>query len=482
MARSLFSTVLERAAARADRRTGWDKLPKPLGILTLVGLRDRLRHENLYDTGRGKSDGPPASEHENYLGARTRDGMFNDLTDPLMGTIGSRFGRNVPLRYTYPEPPEAMLEPNPRLVSRRLLTRETFQPATTLNVLAAAWIQFEVHDWFSHGKPQAEGPWELPLDDGRRLAARPDDDPAHAARPRARRGRADDVRHRRLPLVGRLADLRQRASFRRGAPLGRARQAAPRRDGVAARRAGGAHRPLRRRGQLLGRPRAPPLALHARAQRDLRPPAREAPRARRRGPLPEGAARQRGADGEDPHGRLDAGGDRPPDHRRRAAGELVRDPRRAVREALRPAHEQRGHSRHPGLADQSPWRSVLADGGVRLGLPDASADSGRLRLPFARDRRRARRALLRRPERARGACAPRGDADGRPLLLVREGPSRRDHPPQLPEDAAALQAARRDRDRPGGDGRPAHARARRPALQPVPAALPPRAGPAPSRI
>ena len=62
------------------------------------------------------------------------------------------------------------------------------------------------------------------------------------------------------------------------------------------------------------------------------------------------------------------------------------------------------------------------------------------------------------------------------------GPSRRDHPPQLPEDAPALQAARRDRDRPGGDGRPAHARARRPALQPVPAALPPRAGPAPSRI
>ncbi|CAN5299419.1 hypothetical protein BH18ACT14_BH18ACT14_10000 [soil metagenome] len=158
--------MLEKAASRADRRTGWDKLPKPLGILTLVGLRDRLRHENLYDTGRGKSDGPPSSEHENYLGARTRDGMFNDLTDPLMGTIGNRFGRNVPLRYTYPEPPEAMLQPNPRLVSRGLLTRETFQPATTLNVLAAAWIQFEVHDWFSHGKPQPDSPWELPLATG----------------------------------------------------------------------------------------------------------------------------------------------------------------------------------------------------------------------------------------------------------------------------------------------------------------------------
>jgi heme peroxidase len=164
VARSLFSTLLERAAAAADRRVGWDKLPRPLAILTLVGLRDTLRRENLYDTGRGQSGGPPASDHEDYLGARTRDGMFNDLNDPQMGTIGSRFGRNVPLRYTYREPPEALLEPNPRLVSRRLLTREKFQPAESLNVLAAAWIQFEVHDWFSHGKSPPEEPWEIQLE------------------------------------------------------------------------------------------------------------------------------------------------------------------------------------------------------------------------------------------------------------------------------------------------------------------------------
>ena len=69
-----------------------------------------------------------------------------------MGSIGSRFGRNVPIELTYPEQPHELLEPNPRLVSRRLLTREQFQPATTLNLLAAAWIQFEVHDWFSHGE------------------------------------------------------------------------------------------------------------------------------------------------------------------------------------------------------------------------------------------------------------------------------------------------------------------------------------------
>mgnify|MGYP003287741545 CR=1 FL=1 len=166
MARSLFSTLLESAAAAVDRRVGWDKLPRPLAILTLVGLRDRLRHENLYDTGRGQRAQPPLTDHEDYLWARTRDGMFNDLNDPQMGTIGSRFGRNVPLRYTYREPPEALLEPNPRLVSRRLLTRDEFQPAETLNVLAAAWIQFEVHDWFSHGKSPPEEPWEIQLEPG----------------------------------------------------------------------------------------------------------------------------------------------------------------------------------------------------------------------------------------------------------------------------------------------------------------------------
>ena len=32
-------------------------------------------------------------------------------------------------------------------------------PATTLNLLAAAWLQFEVHDWFSHGKNETEDPW-----------------------------------------------------------------------------------------------------------------------------------------------------------------------------------------------------------------------------------------------------------------------------------------------------------------------------------
>ena len=38
------------------------------------------------------------------------------------------------------------MTPNPRTVSRRLLTRKEFIPATTLNTLAATWIQFMVKD------------------------------------------------------------------------------------------------------------------------------------------------------------------------------------------------------------------------------------------------------------------------------------------------------------------------------------------------
>jgi hypothetical protein len=159
-----MASLWTNAAEALDRRFGWDKLPRPLALLTLIGLRNRLREKNLYDTGRGLLDHPEVSDHPRYLGARTLDGTYNDLDDPLMGSLGSRFGRNVPLEFTVREPEDMLLEPNPRLVSRELLTREEFQPATTLNLIAGAWIQFEVHDWFSHGKNEPDAPWTIPLE------------------------------------------------------------------------------------------------------------------------------------------------------------------------------------------------------------------------------------------------------------------------------------------------------------------------------
>ena len=72
------------------------------------------------------------------------------------------------------------------------------------------------------------------------------------------------------------------------------------------------------------------IALRARAQRDRRAAARGLPQLRRRRALRQGAADQLGADGEDPHGRVDAGDHRPPDDREGDPRDLVRAARRAA--------------------------------------------------------------------------------------------------------------------------------------------------------
>jgi hypothetical protein len=89
-----------------------------------------------------------------------------------MGSAGVRFGRNVPLAETRPDL-ENLLNPNPRQVSLELLTRTTFQPAEIVNVLAAAWIQFQVHDWFVHKKGTFDRSHNIPVSDGDAWHERP---------------------------------------------------------------------------------------------------------------------------------------------------------------------------------------------------------------------------------------------------------------------------------------------------------------------
>src|SRR4026207_2429064 len=128
-----MASLIARAAEAIDRSIGWSKLPKLLGPPGPVGLRTRLRQKNLHDTGRGPLNRPPFTDpnQARHLGARTIDGTYNDLDDPWVGSIGSRFGRNVPLEHTWPDELPRLLDPNPRVISRELLTRETFEPATT---------------------------------------------------------------------------------------------------------------------------------------------------------------------------------------------------------------------------------------------------------------------------------------------------------------------------------------------------------------
>jgi hypothetical protein len=155
----LLRRVLSGAAGAIDRGVGWDRLPVPLGLVTLIGLRERLRERNLYDPiARGVSTPGDAAPL-----ARTIDGSGNDPADPKMGMVGQVFGRNVPIEESWPEPDERLLSPSPREVSRTLMARREFIPADTLNVLAAAWIQFQIRDWFRHGDPRNEDPWRLDL-------------------------------------------------------------------------------------------------------------------------------------------------------------------------------------------------------------------------------------------------------------------------------------------------------------------------------
>ena len=139
----------------------WHKLPVPFGLLQLVKFRSALRENNLHDTSQIADTDQlpvPTPKGNRHLVARTADGSYNDLAHPEMGMVGTRFGRNVALQDAAVDEAN-LLEPNPRLISRTLLKRDTFIPATILNLHAASWIQFQTHDWFSHGdNPAGEQP------------------------------------------------------------------------------------------------------------------------------------------------------------------------------------------------------------------------------------------------------------------------------------------------------------------------------------
>lgn len=80
---------------------------------------------------------------QRWLNARNSDGEWNSLEMPKMGCAYARFGRNVPRQIAKKPTYEELMAPNPRLVSETFMKRADteFQPATTLNLLAGAWIQ-----------------------------------------------------------------------------------------------------------------------------------------------------------------------------------------------------------------------------------------------------------------------------------------------------------------------------------------------------
>jgi hypothetical protein len=144
-------------------------------------------HPNFEAVGGGR---PEQLCKGKLIRARTLTGICNDLQNPLMGSTGTLFARNMQFEATFPDLQIAtdasdrattmaqhagrisLLTPDPQVISRRLFTREQSDPsacdnghgkpgfsklghcdytaAPFFNVLAAFWIQFMTHDWFSH--------------------------------------------------------------------------------------------------------------------------------------------------------------------------------------------------------------------------------------------------------------------------------------------------------------------------------------------
>jgi hypothetical protein len=157
--KDVLTSVNSTVWRQVNKVVDWHSLPKPLATLNLLGFREDLRHSNLYDTREDVVLGEPATDLPRY---RTYDGSRQDPYDAEMGMAGSRFGRNMPLGDTVGETGRQLLSPSPRDVSRGLFWREEFQPATSLNVLAACWIQFMNHGWFGHGE-NAKQTLDIPL-------------------------------------------------------------------------------------------------------------------------------------------------------------------------------------------------------------------------------------------------------------------------------------------------------------------------------
>lgn len=146
-----------------NRVVPWWRLSAYWGSFNLIAIRNDLREQNLHDTS---PENPPGLKWDPVCRVtRTADGTFNDLDNPWMGAANTRFGRNTPPDKVRFHDEEELLHPNPRTISLKLLTRNQFAPATTLNLLAAAWIQFQNHDWFNH-KRNNESHIEIPLQTG----------------------------------------------------------------------------------------------------------------------------------------------------------------------------------------------------------------------------------------------------------------------------------------------------------------------------
>ena len=198
-----LSGLVSDFAEKIDRSFGWARLPTVAAIPILIGLRDRLRENNLYDTGRGPLDEPPFEDPDvaRHLGARMLNGTYNDLDDPRMGALGSRFGRNIPLEHTYPRSCRAArAEPapdQPRAADARAVPARDDAQRARRRPGSSSRCTTGCSTASSRRRPVGGRPRG-----GRPVARAPDADPPHQARPEPRPERGRRPRSRPRPTGG----------------------------------------------------------------------------------------------------------------------------------------------------------------------------------------------------------------------------------------------------------------------------------------
>jgi hypothetical protein len=75
--RRSLGKVFMSATEAIDKAWGWHRLPLPLALVVLEGIRMRMRQQNLYDPATAAYDRdmkPAQPEDDRYLTRRTADG------------------------------------------------------------------------------------------------------------------------------------------------------------------------------------------------------------------------------------------------------------------------------------------------------------------------------------------------------------------------------------------------------------------------
>jgi len=161
--------ILEQLFNRRSEYKSWHQSKSTLiAVFKLWALRERANRENLDDALSGHHFSKEGDHRSmEFSSSRLEVSGNQDNTTPnlgnskKMGEAGYVFGRNIKYKYLVPESENDVLsDPDPIAVANALLARKEFKPAKTLNVLAAAWIQFQNHEWFRHSLDKE---WEKSL-------------------------------------------------------------------------------------------------------------------------------------------------------------------------------------------------------------------------------------------------------------------------------------------------------------------------------